>query len=245
VQATGIGPALRKARLLRGKSIEEASRETRIKADYLHALERERFETLLGDVYVRGCLRSYSAYLGIDADQVLTIYKGHFGAPSPAITEGQALGSGGGRKGHGLPELVRHHPSWSALAAVAVLVLAIFAGMGLLSRSRSAPAPASIGGLPGSAAAGTFKVTLAIHARASVEATVQADGERAAKFLLRPNETRTFQAATSIALQLSRGGAAELTVNGHDVGHPGRPGSPYTASYGPDSPGSPPSPNGP
>ena len=52
VNATGIGPVLRKARLVRGKSIEEASRETRIRAEYLQALERERFENLLGDVYV-------------------------------------------------------------------------------------------------------------------------------------------------------------------------------------------------
>src|SRR5437899_1645495 len=55
----GIGPALRKARLLRSKSIEEASRETHIRAEYLHALEHEQFDALLGDVYVRAFLRSY------------------------------------------------------------------------------------------------------------------------------------------------------------------------------------------
>src|SRR2546429_6493907 len=52
VARTGIGPALRKARLTRGKSIEEASRETRIRAEYLQALERETFESMLGAVYV-------------------------------------------------------------------------------------------------------------------------------------------------------------------------------------------------
>src|SRR5207245_11307959 len=50
VAGTGIGPALRRARLLRGKSIEEASRETRIRAEYLQALERETFDAVLGDV---------------------------------------------------------------------------------------------------------------------------------------------------------------------------------------------------
>ncbi len=67
MQATGIGPALRKARLLRGKSIEEASRETRIRADYLSALERERFDALLGEVYVRGFLCFFYIYLGLDS----------------------------------------------------------------------------------------------------------------------------------------------------------------------------------
>src|SRR5439155_26242886 len=87
----GIGPALRKARLLRGKSIEEAARETRIRADYLQALERERFEALLGDVYVRGFLRSYSTYLGVDAETLLTIYRDLLGANVAALLEVQQV----------------------------------------------------------------------------------------------------------------------------------------------------------
>src|SRR2546425_7719550 len=85
VAGTGIGPALRKARLLRGKSIEEASRETRIRAEYLKALEGERFDALLGEVYVRGFLRSYSSYLGLDSDKVLTVYNRHFGPPRTTL----------------------------------------------------------------------------------------------------------------------------------------------------------------
>jgi cytoskeleton protein RodZ len=71
---TGIGPALREARESLGKSLEEASRDTKIKVDHLQALERESFETLGGDVYVRGTLRSYSSYLGLDPDKVLSAY---------------------------------------------------------------------------------------------------------------------------------------------------------------------------
>src|SRR5438105_13316293 len=71
---TGIGPALRKARQTRGKSIEEASRDTHIRAEYLHALEREAFGSLRGDVYIRGFLRSYSSYLGLNPDKVVSAY---------------------------------------------------------------------------------------------------------------------------------------------------------------------------
>ena len=45
VQGIGIGPALQKARQMRGKSIEEASRETHIRAEYLQAMEGEKFES--------------------------------------------------------------------------------------------------------------------------------------------------------------------------------------------------------
>src|SRR5437867_718991 len=58
----------------RGKSIEEASRDTRIRAEYLQALEREAFGSLRGDVYVRGFLRSYSSYLGLNPDKVVSVY---------------------------------------------------------------------------------------------------------------------------------------------------------------------------
>src|SRR5437660_7898674 len=64
-----------------GKSLEEASRDTKIKPDYLQALEKESFESLRGDVYVRGFLRSYSSYLGLDPDKVITAYRGNLWAP--------------------------------------------------------------------------------------------------------------------------------------------------------------------
>lgn len=70
----GIGPALREARESLGKSLEEASRDTKIKVDHLQALERESFGAVGGDVYARGQLRSYSAYLGLDPDKVVAAY---------------------------------------------------------------------------------------------------------------------------------------------------------------------------
>ncbi len=122
--ATGIGPALRKARVQRGKSIEEASRETRIRAEYLRALEHEDFDNLLGQVYARGFLRSYSTYLGLDADRVLTVYNRHFGAPAPTLP---APAPGPARNPltphpH-WAEAVRNHPSWAFLIGVALLAV--------------------------------------------------------------------------------------------------------------------------
>jgi hypothetical protein len=116
--ATGIGPALRRARLLRNKSIEEASRETRIRAEYLQAMERERFDDLLGDVYVRGFLRTYSSYLGLDAEKVVAIYAGTsvVVGGSPRHAAGQtapptppAFGTGDGVEGGGRPGATGAH----------------------------------------------------------------------------------------------------------------------------------------
>src|SRR5947208_767196 len=81
----GVGPALRKARVARRTSLDEASRDTRIRLEYLEALERETFSELNGDVYVRGCLRTYAAYLGLSPDKVVAAYVS--GTPDPQAPE--------------------------------------------------------------------------------------------------------------------------------------------------------------
>ena len=234
MQETGIGPALRKARLLRGKSLEEASRETHIRADYLRALERERFDALLGDVYVRGFLRSYSPYLGLDATKVLTVYNRTFGPartmlpdPPPAPKRGAAM-----PHPH-LPDSVMRHPSWTFMIGVALLVLSVFGAVGLLSRSKTAPqAPADRKGV-GAIAALPPTVTVAIQATSPVDATVLADGRIVFRGMLRSNEARSFEANRRIDLELAKGSTTTVTVNGHQIGKPGSRSHPYAASFGP------------
>jgi cytoskeleton protein RodZ len=236
VQGIGIGRALQKARQLRGKSIEEAARETRMRAEYIEALEGEEFEALLGDVYVRGSLRSYSTYLGLDPSKVLTIYNRHFGEPQPTLPHVAPAPIRSPRSAHPhLPQLVRHHPSWAFLIGVALLVLAVFAAAGLLSRSRGAPTSGATGKVTPSIEVQPATVEVAIHAVKAVRVTVTTDGRVAFQGLLRKNEARTFLGNQSIQIALEKGGLASITVNGHDVGKPGNSKAPLTVEYTPES----------
>lgn len=70
---TGIGETLRQAREARGISYATAERETHIPRHHLQALEEERFEAFHAPVYVRGFLRSYSQYLGLDSNGLLAL----------------------------------------------------------------------------------------------------------------------------------------------------------------------------
>jgi cytoskeleton protein RodZ len=63
---TAIGQSLRDARTARNLSLEQAAQDTRISIRFLEALEEEDFTALPAPVYVRGFLRSYANYLGID-----------------------------------------------------------------------------------------------------------------------------------------------------------------------------------
>ncbi len=70
-----FGEYLRRERSLRNIPLEEISQRTRISMKVLQALEEERWEDLPAEVYVRGFLRTYSRYLGLDENEVLTRYE--------------------------------------------------------------------------------------------------------------------------------------------------------------------------
>jgi transcriptional regulator with XRE-family HTH domain len=82
VDMSPLGETLRRARLDKGISIEDAERVTRIPRKYLEALELENFSILPAPVYARGFLRSYAGYLGLDPKELLPFFPvGHVEEP--------------------------------------------------------------------------------------------------------------------------------------------------------------------
>jgi cytoskeleton protein RodZ len=73
-----IGGSLREARLKRGLSPADVQKAIRIRDRYLQALEEERWEVLPGDAYVKGFLRTYADYLGLDGNLYVDEYNNRF-----------------------------------------------------------------------------------------------------------------------------------------------------------------------
>jgi cytoskeleton protein RodZ len=69
----GIGERLRSAREARGLSLEEIEAGTRIRRQYLRALEAEAFDEIPGPAYVKGFLRTYATYLGLSSDDLAAL----------------------------------------------------------------------------------------------------------------------------------------------------------------------------
>jgi len=67
-----VGHSLKHAREERNMSLDEASRATKIRKEFLLAIEEDRFEVLPGDVFARGFVRSYADFLGLDGKAVAT-----------------------------------------------------------------------------------------------------------------------------------------------------------------------------
>ena len=223
---TGIGPALRKARLARRKTIEEASRDTRIRAEYLQALEREAFTSLRGDVYVRGFLRSYSSYLGLNPDKVVGVYVRATGRkpespepPRPASSNRRPLKS------------LYRRPNWTLAVGLALIVLAGAGAAGLLSQGGSVPPAGSPPATPGAALAGTDGVTVRLHALQPVQAVVYVDGDKVFAGQMRQGGERFFAGSNLVRVVLARGRTVDLTVNGVDVPMPGDHNQRFSATY--------------
>jgi cytoskeletal protein RodZ len=73
-----IGGSLREARLKRELTPADVQKAIRIRDRYLQALEEERWELLPGDAYVKGFLRTYADYLGLDGNLYVEEYNNRF-----------------------------------------------------------------------------------------------------------------------------------------------------------------------
>ena len=70
-----IGERLEEARKRKGISIREAAEATKIRSEYLHKLEGNSFDLSLPDIYIRGFLHNYAAYLKLNPEKLLADYK--------------------------------------------------------------------------------------------------------------------------------------------------------------------------
>lgn len=220
----GVGPALRKARERRGISLDAASRDTKLHVDQLSALESEDFDALLGDVYVRGSLRSYAQYLGLSPDKVIDAYTRHAdepAAPPPPAKLGRVERAIAATR-------IRDNQRLVVVLAGTVLVMAIV--FGFVSRGHSAPPAATLPTVAASPVPLGREIDAVVQAIAVVRVNVIADGV-ASTYRMGAGETRTFTAQDELALTVSDGGRVHVEVNGRDQGLPGRSGRPWSQTF--------------
>ena len=72
---SSIGRVLQQGREQQGRTLKEVSDAVNIKEDYLDALEKEDFDVIPGAVFVKGFIRTYAEYLGLDGAGLVTAYK--------------------------------------------------------------------------------------------------------------------------------------------------------------------------
>lgn len=124
-ECMSAGQMLRKARLEKGVDLDEVARVTRITKGYLLALEEDVHEKLPSEAYARGFLRIYANFLGLPAEELLTLYQNgtceNTREEVPPVTPRVR------------PPRASHIPSKPWLWSLAAVCLAVLAGSFLFS----------------------------------------------------------------------------------------------------------------
>ncbi len=229
-----IGKRLRVEREKKGVSLEEVSAQTRIHHSILKALEENRFNDIPSPMYVKGFLKKYADYLGLDSRLMVEKYLAtHPKAPEQVlILEGEGIGR----------ERFRRFLILMGVIVAILVVLAIssyYIVRSLASRSKEtalevakveegiaiAPIPAkspSPSASPREFLSEPFNLT--VRATQKVWLQVTSDGTVIFQDVLLPGDVESWQANDEIALRVGNAGGIELTLNGEPLGSPGKPG---------------------
>jgi cytoskeleton protein RodZ len=133
-----IGTSLREARARRGIDLVRAEADTKIRAKYLQALEDERFEILPAETYVKGFLRTYAEYLGLDGHLYVDEYNSRFASSDEPPVSARARRQPRPRASESSLVVV----ALAGIVAIAVLVVVAFR----FSTDEPPANPANLGG---------------------------------------------------------------------------------------------------
>ena len=130
------GAALRAAREGAGLSIDAVAQQLKLAPRQVQALEGDDFARLPGRTFVRGFVRNYARYVGLDPDEVVALLPGADVAPSlerPTITP----------SGRPMGELPADAPARRSFARwlIPLALIAIVAAAGLYEFRRPQPEP--------------------------------------------------------------------------------------------------------
>jgi hypothetical protein len=138
-----VGSSLREARERQGLELIDAEAATKIRAKYLKALEDETFDLLPAQTYVKGFLRSYADYLGLDGQLYVDEFNSRFASGDdelPAVASPRRPTPRSGRQVESAVVLV----VLAGIAAIAALVVVAWKwGGSPAERPRLAAPPAS------------------------------------------------------------------------------------------------------
>ena len=134
-----IGNSLREARLRQNLDFPRVEEGTKIRGKYIQALEAEHFEVLPGDTYVKGFLRTYAEYLGLDGQLYVDEYNSRFASMEEPLTSSTP------------PTRPRHRVSESnfvvvALAAIVAVTVLVVVAFGFGDGTPSDPTVGGVGG---------------------------------------------------------------------------------------------------
>jgi cytoskeleton protein RodZ len=254
---SSIGDALRGERLRRGIMLEQVAAETKIGVPYLIAMEEDRFDQLgLAYFFKRNFLRQYARVLGLDQEELVSLFIQQFEANLAPPPEPEP------------PPPILHLPSRGALLW-AFAVLACIATYrldqgGWLSSSRAktnamspsmapanpvksqarqtalpqrnppAEADRAIANDPRASSGGNAPMRVELKAIEPVWLSIKADGVLSYSGTLETQQNKIIDAHTKVSVLVGNAGGLEVLLNGKPIGRVGTPGEVLSLEFTPE-----------
>jgi len=233
------GTKLKNLRLQKGLSLEEAHKRTKIHLNILKAIEEDSLVNF-SPVYIKGFLKIYCKFLGVDPRDYIPDYKEPHVPVKRATDLGEKPVSSFKMPLLNFSSLKAIRINFKALAAVCLIILFIIGLFNLgkfisskASRiSKRAAAPVIlVSKAENKAVAAKLQsstvlknITLDIHAKENCFILVKSDGRVMFQNILRKGRSESWQAKDKIELSLGNAGAVELEINGKRIPGLGRKG---------------------
>jgi cytoskeleton protein RodZ len=238
----GLGEELRATREARNLSLSDVSERLHIRTVYLQSLEEEDWAAIAAPVYVRGFLRTYARFLGLDPEAAVARFNE---AVPPQVASVP-------QQGRYLRTSARRGPSpWLWLASAAAIVLLGFVGynyyelqkeqpIGVVGMTSEQPvaSPTPSTGIGRAAAAGRPGATASPSRGPAGRAAgkglgvklvqrswlrIAVDGSTPMEGIYPAGTERVFHGKT-VTVRAGNAAGVDVTVNGRDVGTLGAPG---------------------
>ncbi|TDB88124.1 DUF4115 domain-containing protein [Actinomadura sp. KC216] len=231
-----IGETLAEERQRAGLSVTQVSLQTRIRETVIRGMEADDFSACGGNFYARGHIRSIGRVIGIDPEPLVAEFDAtHGGAPQPV----SAVSAFEPEQPVAFRE--RRSPNWSAAMALALALVIIYGVFQVIGQSgggerRTAQQVAGTPAPTTSSPAPTLpekRGPVAVAPRTRVEVRVVAerttwlnvrgaDGRTLFSGMIREGDEKDFTDKKKVRLVIGVGGSVNLTVNGKDIGSPGK-----------------------
>ena len=231
-----VGAILKEARLAKGISLADAEKGTSIRSRYLQAVENDEYDKTPGEVFLKGIIRNYGNFLGLNGPELVNEYKASAAGMAAEAVRSQGIrevdkvrlniqlkekrdiGSGTGR--FEMPKLPMKQ-CLAGLAAVAVLAAGYFAIPATINYFKNMPkeeAKQTEQVKPEAKAPAVLdKVTVDLEAEGDCWLEASADGKELFAGILHAKESKHFEAKDKLIVKYGNIGVVRIKVNGEAV----------------------------
>lgn len=222
-----VGELLRSEREKKGISVKEIEAAISIRALYISAIEEDNYTVIPGEVYLKGFIRNYANYLGLDGQEVVNFYRQS--QLPPSVIDEKIV-----------PERVdtpveqpqkdnnKSSAKWIMMSVVVVCLVG--SAWWLFGNSKSAEEPQASPQVQQSAVVPnetqpiqatpvqTKPVVLIAKYTEQCWTSVTADGKTIYEGIPKSNDTMTWEAQKNIIITVGNAGGVEVVANGQSIG---------------------------